>query len=286
MSSWFQGAKGAGADLLSNINLSLPDNLVKTIQDISLNSDEMKAEREQLKIEEEVKKAKKEIAFSDNLLPWETRSEEHCILCQECKEMILKFSLSEDTFMGPYLADEANQATPSSGILLPEDFDVEIYLGVIQRVLEIDHNLKDMHSHIIGEDLTSDVAFWKNYFHHCALARIEIGLDNDEIWIHSNVYNSTQKSSPIIQDEESAHEEVVPVVEKDNQPTSEGVESVASEEITFASPVKCEENSVVSQDENILQKKDVKDSDSADFVTVSDTDLNDLDAEIAAALED
>ena len=93
-------------------------------------------------------------------------------------------------------------------------------------------------------------------------------------------------SSPIIQDEESAHEEVVPVVEKDNQPTSEGVESVASEEITFASPVKCEENSVVSQDENILQKKDVKDSDSADFVTVSDTDLNDLDAEIAAALED
>ena len=62
-----------------------------------------------------------------------------------------------------------------------EEFDLDTHVGLIQRLLQVDPKLVEMHSRLSsgGE---KEVTFWKNYFFHCAYARYEAGLSIDEIW--------------------------------------------------------------------------------------------------------
>lgn len=61
------------------------------------------------------------------------------------------------------------------------DFDLDTHVGLIQRLLEVDPNLVEMHSQLSGAG-EKERTFWRNYFFHCAWARYEAGLSIDEIW--------------------------------------------------------------------------------------------------------
>ena len=71
------------------------------LKKLTLNTDELKAERAQMDAEENRKAdVKGKLA---RLLPWETLDEEREILCEECKEKILSMSKEKTTFTGPFV---------------------------------------------------------------------------------------------------------------------------------------------------------------------------------------
>lgn len=71
------------------------------LKKLTLNTDELKAERAQMDAEENRKAdVKGKLA---RLLPWETLDEEREILCEECKEKILSMSKEKTTFTGPFI---------------------------------------------------------------------------------------------------------------------------------------------------------------------------------------
>jgi hypothetical protein len=67
---------------------------------LTLNTDEMKAERQMFGDEATRKSEVKDTLAG--MLPWETKDAERDILVEECKEAILKLSTEEETFYGPY----------------------------------------------------------------------------------------------------------------------------------------------------------------------------------------
>ena len=70
------------------------------LKKLTLNTDELKAERAQMDAEENRKaNVKDQLA---RLLPWETTDEEREILCEECKDKILSMSQEKATFTGPF----------------------------------------------------------------------------------------------------------------------------------------------------------------------------------------
>mmetsp|Transcript_46422 Transcript_46422/g.68579 ORF Transcript_46422/g.68579 Transcript_46422/m.68579 type:complete len:353 (+) Transcript_46422:153-1211(+) len=81
------------------------------------------------------------------------------------------------------LAEGGDRPEASPGLVPPllELFDLDAHVGLIGRVLEVDHHLVEMHAALSGGRV-KEVTFWKNYFLHCALARVEVGLGLDEIW--------------------------------------------------------------------------------------------------------
>jgi len=64
---------------------------------------------------------------------------------------------------------------------LLEDFDIDAHVGLIERLLAEDTTLSDMHSTLTGAG-EKEKLFWKNYFFHCAYTRYEKGLTIEEIW--------------------------------------------------------------------------------------------------------
>ena len=135
-------------------------------------------------------------------MPWETRDVEMEILTEECKEVILALSSNVESFTGPFVltgglsttstatdeeeegdediksARDVHEASKSAEKLaklrplpvLLSEFDLDTHVGLIQRLLELDSKLVEMHSRLSsgGE---REVVFWKNYFFHCAFAR-------------------------------------------------------------------------------------------------------------------
>jgi len=78
------------------------------------------------------------------------------------KKIIFELSTTEETFLEPYAADEA------------EDFvltDERILL--IRRILHLDENLAAIHAKLSGRSDINEALFWKNYFYHCDRLRME-----------------------------------------------------------------------------------------------------------------
>jgi len=326
MASWLGTGTGS---LFQSIQDAIPDNVTKVIKELSLNADDMVAEREQLTREEAEKKAKQEWS-KGIILPWETNDEERCILCDECKDAILKLSEDDSAFLAPFkdinegrsgvtvAADEEESSTAAEAeaeaeddhnekqsplessqpvtALLPANFDLESYVGLIERLLVIDVNLKKRHADLIGEDAVSDLTFWKNYFHHCSLARMEIGLDVDELWRSKPALNAADSGKLLTSADAQS---ISGSVANDNDASS-----VVSEEITFAT--QSPGGVVVDQSNNaaaVVGSSPAPNSygsaaqgetgpasnasgGSSEYDKVSDSDLDDLAAEIAKELED
>ena len=155
---------------------------------LTLNTDEMKAERQMFRDEAARKAHVKDMLAG--LLPWETRDTERDILVEECKEAILALSANEETFFGPYempaLAvkveeekdksedDEEEESDddeeeeqhharkPSAESLeklakleplppLLRDFDLDSHVGLIQNILKEDPNLVEVQSTLSGK---------------------------------------------------------------------------------------------------------------------------------------
>mmetsp|Transcript_9876 Transcript_9876/g.22094 ORF Transcript_9876/g.22094 Transcript_9876/m.22094 type:complete len:410 (+) Transcript_9876:149-1378(+) len=277
MSSWFsmdaltelkESATTAASAATTAAQAVLTDEAAREglIKKLTLNTDELKSEREQMEVEE-TRKAEVKDKLS-RLLPWETLDEEREILCEECRENILKLSTDKSTFTGPFalpgqsnielaakdrdeedegeaeegqdgekvsaadggeekggdndtstddhgktsgeggdgdqeataategetstkpdLSDEAVEAAkleakrakldPLPPLL--QNFDLDAHVGLIQRLFDVDPNLVETHADLGGAG-AREMAFWRNYFFHCALARYEAGLSVDEIW--------------------------------------------------------------------------------------------------------
>mmetsp|Transcript_31529 Transcript_31529/g.52051 ORF Transcript_31529/g.52051 Transcript_31529/m.52051 type:complete len:304 (+) Transcript_31529:141-1052(+) len=106
-------------------------------------------------------------------LPWEVRRREaitdlsssstsHCVEDESFKQRILELSKTEDTFMEPYGAGEA------------DDFPLnEQRIHLIRRLLDIDENLAATHAKLSGRSDVKEALFWKNYFYHCDRLRME-----------------------------------------------------------------------------------------------------------------
>ena len=156
------------------------------IAKLTLNTDEMKAERDNFNEE-----AKRKAAAKDTLagmLPWETKDPERDILVDECKEAILALSSKKETFFGPFQmvalevdVDEATKDTeeneeedeeeeelkrkkflPSEESIaklakleplppLLQEFDLDSHVGLIERMLMEDPHLVKMQSELSGK---------------------------------------------------------------------------------------------------------------------------------------
>jgi hypothetical protein len=98
-------------------------------------------------------------------------------------------------------AEKLSKLQPIPELL--SDFDLDTHVGLIERVLKEDEQLVEMHSRLSsgGE---RERMFWKNYFFHCAYARYEAGLSIDEIWCPEK-----QAKIPVASEEESDDYDVV-----------------------------------------------------------------------------
>ncbi|KAL7468217.1 hypothetical protein ACHAXS_008446 [Conticribra weissflogii] len=148
-------------------------------------------------------------------------------------------------------ADKLSKLQPLPALL--SNFDLDTHVGLIQRLFKEDKKLVEMHSRLSsgGE---KEVAFWKNYFFHCAYARYEAGLSIDEIWssehngVGSGGYSSgkmgmSSSSSP------SSYGKTSNEGGEYNPDDTLGSTSQDEEEVTFDS------SSVISKDSSSKDKK-------------------------------
>jgi len=93
------------------------------------------------------------------------------------------------------------------------DFDLDTHVGLIQRLLKEDPNLVDMHTRLSSGG-QRELIFWKNYFFHCAYTRYEAGLSIDEIWSNeprpsSQAVAAVEGESEDLNDVDADSEEVI-----------------------------------------------------------------------------
>ena len=128
MSSWFGTGLSStltsltekASETVQNASKAVKDVIPKEQQELlaklTLNTDEMKATRQQFGEEAQRKlEAQKRLG---QLLPWETSDPDREILVDECKEAILELSKHADTFYGPY-------EIPMLNVHLEDDDDEE-----------------------------------------------------------------------------------------------------------------------------------------------------------------
>jgi hypothetical protein len=111
MSSWFDTGLSTLTSLTANVTEKV-QNASKAVQNaipkeqqellakLTLNTDEMKATRQQFG--EEARRKLEAQQRLGQLLPWETKDPDREILVDECKDAVLELSKNIDTFYGPY----------------------------------------------------------------------------------------------------------------------------------------------------------------------------------------
>ncbi|CAJ1940150.1 unnamed protein product [Cylindrotheca closterium] len=99
MSSWFSAFSDTVASVSEKVSNAIPLDR-ELIDKLTLNTDEMKATREQFGEDATRKAAAKDLLAK--MLPWGTNDKERDILVDECKEAILALSSDEATFYGPF----------------------------------------------------------------------------------------------------------------------------------------------------------------------------------------
>jgi len=233
------------------------------INKLTLRSDDLVKEHDALEAQEK----RKEIVhdYLSSLLPWETKDEARAILIDQCREAILELSKKESTFVGPFslpagmtmfhkVAEESSEENLDGKEteqdiseeqklekmkplpVLLEQFDIDIHVGLIERLLKEDENLVSKHSNLSGAG-EKEAIFWKNYFFHVAYVRYSKGLSIDEIW--------SRKPKLIITDDLAA------LTSSNHNETSlhDFGDDDASVEMEFEeqSEVKSEQNSVTSE---------------------------------------
>lgn len=190
--SWFSSFTDTVANVTEKVSNAIPLDK-ELISKLTLNTDEMKATREQFGEEASRKAAAKDMLAK--MLPWDTRDKERDILVDECKEAILALSSHEETFYGPFempqldvnveedeksKADEEEEEDEEEKqkLLLPsqesleklakleplppllQDFDLDSHVGLIQMLLKEDPKLVQVQSSLSG---TSKHSFGNNW---------------------------------------------------------------------------------------------------------------------------
>ena len=109
--------------------------------------------------------------------------------------------LAKDLSAAEISAEKLSKLQPLPDLL--SDFDLDTHVGLIERVLKEDEQLVEMHTRLSSGG-TREQTFWKNYFFHCAYARYEAGLSIDEIWCPEE-----QTKPPMVLNEEPDDYDVV-----------------------------------------------------------------------------
>lgn len=97
--SWFTSGLDTLSQLSEKVQKAIPVDK-EFLAKLTLNTDEMKAERQQFG--EDAKRKAEVKDMLAGMFPWETRDSERDILVEECKEAILALSGNEETFYGPF----------------------------------------------------------------------------------------------------------------------------------------------------------------------------------------
>lgn len=315
MSTWFSNFNAADAisnfkasDAFEKLNeistkvqetvqesLPLEDDLIKKL---TLRSDDLQAEHDLIDAQETRKEMVRD--YLSKLLPWETNDEARVILIEECREAIQDMAMKGETFTGPFELPEGvekmfsensdmSEATEESkaeaakklekmGTLpqLLHDFDLDAHVGLIEKLFQVDEELKMTHSLLESAGKTEKV-FWKNYFFHCAYVRYTKGLSLEEIW--------SIQTEPVANSTESSFHE--------------GDDANASVEINFEQETDIDNISASSlkQDDDGEEEKAYMPSakSTGEFelvdaeestIQLDDSELDELDAEIARELAD
>jgi hypothetical protein len=182
--SWFTQGLDKLTEITGKIQEAIPVNK-EMLAKLTLNTDEMKAER--LHFDEEAKRKSDAKDMLAGMLPWETRDSERDILVEECKEAIMALSSKDETFFGPYEMpllnvvtddkekfeeDEEEEEAETSTMMkdlkptpesleklakleplppLLHDFDLDAHVGLIQKLLAEDPVLVAKQSTLSGK---------------------------------------------------------------------------------------------------------------------------------------
>mmetsp|Transcript_7726 Transcript_7726/g.11057 ORF Transcript_7726/g.11057 Transcript_7726/m.11057 type:complete len:336 (+) Transcript_7726:191-1198(+) len=185
------------------------------------------------------------------------------------------------------------------------DFDLDAHVGLIQRLLEIDSTLVDKQSNISGGGNREKV-FWNNYFFHCAFTRYEAGLSVDEIWSEEPRKQGDLEKVASEKGESDDAEETITFEEKPETPASiaavaaattpSTTDEAAKESAESLFDDKPAEKETPDDDASARSKSDSSPPESSvgndyDFLADAedgdnDPEMDELEAEIAEALED
>mmetsp|Transcript_28360 Transcript_28360/g.81511 ORF Transcript_28360/g.81511 Transcript_28360/m.81511 type:complete len:323 (+) Transcript_28360:100-1068(+) len=321
--SWFASGLDTFNQLSEKVQNAIPAEHKDFLAKLTLNTEEMKAERQQFGAEEKRKQEVKDMLAG--MLPWETRDSERDILVDECKEAILALSSNEETFFGPYEmpdlkvnlskdedeeveegdeeevaeeeetkkkhnpkpSDESREKLAKLEPLPPllRDFDLDSHVGLIERLFKEDPKLQQMQSHLSGGGPREKV-FWHNYFFHCAYTRYEAGLSIDEIWSYQP--EAAEATNEAVQAAEEAEEEVV-FADHDVQGDEGVVENTFDADEVGSEKKKDAESSNFESQETSPSgsaSSEFEMLDEGEMEAGTDPELDELEAEIARELED
>jgi len=325
--SWFNDLKAMATDTVKGV---IPPDRQEQISKLFLNSPEMKEERENLANDELRKNQVRD--YLSEMYPWETRDEERDILVEECKEAIFALSTTPNTFLGPWAlpgkAVEEDELTPEEletiqaervaaledakeklAKLEPlppllEDFDIDTHVGLIQKLLEVDASLVEMHGSLSGGG-ERERLFWKNYFFHVAFTRYEAGLNVDEIWASKPVPPSQEEMAAAAEAKESPSDQKTEEDENEGEIHFESMSSEAEPEAPAVSAAYAPKEATTlsaTTDSSLLTPAPLAATDlmipasstansppspsANDYEMVDDAEMDELEAEIARELED
>jgi hypothetical protein len=192
------------------------------------------------------------------------------------------------------MQDKLQKLEPLPPLL--QHFDLDAHVGLIQRLLIEDPNLKEIHACLAGAG-EREYIFWRNYFFHCACIREEIGLSMDEIWATKPLPASVEEEKAKVTAEasvtnsSSSNKKHTPTVDDDD----------VSQEVTFDSNDVFSQQPDIIHNNIIIHQKDQTEtfnnnnntnnsSTSSEYQIVekdaayNDNELDDLEAEIAREL--
>lgn len=287
--SWFDSLKSTLSNSLQEVQTSLeevktamPKSSDELLTALTLTTPELTAQRAALDQEERRKEALRDSLAS--LLPWETRQEEQEVLVEECYNAIMALSTTSETF-------KVDVAAEDNFPDLLKEFDLDAHVGLIQRLLQEDNNLKEMQSQFLcgGE---KEKRFWRNYFYNCAKARTNLGLSLEEIWTsEDSVSNSKQGTIGAATDtvgengdtnKNKGNGGAAAAAGAAGGKTKTGPLETAVAKTTLSSTMEPDSSSTMED-----EAKSDSNSPGKDFEMVDDQeDLDDLAAEIAKELED
>lgn len=219
--------------------------------------------------------------------------------------------LAKDLSAAEVSAEKLSKLQPIPELL--SDFDIDTHVGLIERVLKEDKQLVEMHKRLSSGG-NRERTFWKNYFFHCAYARYEAGLSIDEIWCpeqqvkppaalkeepddYDVVDNSDEEvifdseSSGAGSKESSSHKEIDANSSDTDEATSQIMQQItklANEPAPSMSPAPLSKVDVVLKSDPSVAHSDSMGVADYEFVPSAggDDELDELEAEIAAALGD
>jgi len=253
----------------ASIQKAIPINAETIVHAITLTTPEI-AEQQKILIRQERRKD----SIRDNLsrlLPWETNREEHELLVDDCHTAILALSTVEKTFLEN--VEERSDFPP-----LLREFNLDMHVGLIQRMLDIDGNLLEIHSkNSCGGE--KERLFWKNYFYNCAIARETIGLSVAEIWLEPEEETESKSNTEVTVESNVAQVSLPP----GSVPTQTiNNDDASNAEVTSTENVP----SVTTVDNNEgFEEVDSPPSGEYEIVGEKELELDDLAAEIARELE-